>query len=391
MQPAPVVVPPSQNVQSVIALMNEHRIGAVIVAEPTGRLLGIFTERDLVRHVATAVPGWREYPISDWMTKEPITIAPDRGWEDAVAAMQQNRVRHLPVVEAERVVGIISSRALMARRTEYLDQRIEARTRELKEANDELMARDAEVQHHLKAAGRLQTQLLLPRTPPEWPELSWAVHFAPLDHLGGDYYDIATPTPEHLGFLIADASGHSVAAAMVAIMARFAFSEVAQKTTSPGKVLAFLNQRLQELSGERFVSAFYCVLNRRTRVLTFANAGHPYPLHYEAATGKVKQLRVQGFLLGVMPEEVYREKEVVIAPGDALCFFTDGLFEARNEIGEQFGEDRLTNCMLNHGHLAAKDCLASILSCQSGFCSGVPFTDDLTAAVCRWGSLAVHP
>jgi phosphoserine phosphatase RsbU/P len=382
MHPDPVVVHPDRPVGDLLLMMNRQRIGSVLVCDDSDRLVGIFTERDLLVRVADAVVGWRNYPVSDWMTRDPHFIAPDVGWEEAVATMTNRKVRHLPVVESGRVVGLLSTRMLMDRRTEYLNQRVEERTLDLRRANDQLMARDLEVLHNLRAAGRLQ-QTLLPHAPPDWPELKWAVHYAPLDHLGGDYYDFATPDADHLGFLIADASGHSIAAAMVAIMTRFAFAEVGHTTTRPGEVLAALNRRLSGVADERFVTAFYGVFNRRTRTLRYANAGHPYPLLLEAATGKVKPLAAQGFLLGIIPDEVYAEREVTLAPNDALCFFTDGLVEARNEIGEQYGEDNVTGCLLAHPSAAPQTATDEILRSQQTFCSGVPLSDDLTLSVCR--------
>src|SRR5262249_55414883 len=154
---------------------------------------GIFTERDLLRRVLDAPTDWRSHPVSQWMTLNPHTITPDVGWEEAVALMTRLGVRHLPVVEGQRVIGIVSARMLMSQRTEYLNQLVEARTRELKRAIDEVLARDSELHYNLRAAGRLQTRLMLPNNPPQWPELRWGFHFAPLDHLGGDYYDIARP------------------------------------------------------------------------------------------------------------------------------------------------------------------------------------------------------
>lgn len=381
MDPAPVVVGPDRTVGELLPLMNEMRIGSVLVADPDRRLLGIFTERDLLLRVADAVPGWRAYPVSDWMTRDPHTAGPDVGWEEAVSLMTRLRVRRLPVVDGGRVIGLLSTRMLMARRAEVLNQQVEARTAELRQANEALLARDQEVLYNLRAAGKLQKQLL-PHAAPDWAELNWAVHFAPLDHLGGDYYDFAEPTPDHLGFLIADASGHSVAAAMVATLTRFAFAEVSRGTTSPGEVLAGLNQRLQGVTEERFVTAFYGVFDRRTRVLRYANAGHPHPLRWEAATGTVRPLAASGFLLGVIPDEVYAEKQVTLAPGDAVCFFTDGLIEARNEIGELYGEERVMDC-LGTAAAGGEDVLAHVLACQRRFSSGVPLTDDVTVAVCR--------
>lgn len=381
MEHSPVVVTIDRPVGALVSLMNQRRIGSVLVADDAGRLLGIFTERDLLRQMAEPVVDWQRRPVGEWMTADPITVTPDVGWDEAVTLMTHHRVRRLPVVEDGKVVGLLSARMLMERRTEYLNQLVEDRTLELRRANDQLIARDQEVLYNLRAAGRLQMQLL-PHATPNWPEFQWAVHYAPLDHLGGDYYDFATPAPDHLGFLIADASGHSVAAAMVAVLARFAFAEISPHTTNPGEVLTAINQRLQGVTEERFVTAFYGVFDRRTRVLRYSNAGHPYPMLFNAVTATVRPIAAQGFMLGVVPDEVYAEKEVTLAPGDVLCFYTDGLVEARNEIGELFGDDRLIGCLERHAGEKG-DLIARVLNAQREFCSGVPLSDDLTVAVCR--------
>ncbi len=381
MQAEPVAVQPACRLRDVMEQMNRRRIGAVIVVDDATELLGIFTERDLLLRVVDADTGWRDLPVSDWMTPNPHSITPDVGWEDAVALMTRLRVRHLPVLDARRVIGVVTTRMLMGYRAEYLNGLVEERTREVKRAMDEVVARDSELRYNLRAAGRLQTRLLLPHEPPEWPELRWGVHFAPLDHLGGDYYDVARPDPDHLGFLIADASGHSIAAAMVAIMSRTAFSEVSSTTTSPGAVLTEMNSRLQGLADERFVTAFYAVLNRRTRVLTFANAGHPYPLRWVARTGAVQSLAAQGFMLGIVPEEQYRERSIQLEPGDRLCFYTDGLVEARNGMGEGYGTERLEASFAAHGALAAEPLAENLLTDQRDFRGGHPLSDDVTLVV----------
>lgn len=381
MLPDPVAVPPDCPLRDVIEQMNQRRIGAVIVVNPENEIAGIFTERDLLRRVSHAEPGWLDGPVSRWMTSNPHTIAPGVGWEDAVSLMDKLRVRHLPVVEERRVIGIVSTRMLVSRRTENLNRLVEARTLELKRAIDEVMARDSELRYNLRAAGRLQTRMLLPHTPPEWPELRWGVHYAPLDHLGGDYYDVAQPDPDHLGILIADASGHSIAAAMVAILSRTAFTEISGTTTSPGAVLSEMNTRLQGLADERFVTAFYAVLNRRTRVLTYANAGHPYPLCRVARTGEVRPLVAQGFMLGIVPDEQYREKQIQLEPGDRLCFYTDGLVEARNGMGEGYGTDRLQSAFVAHGAFPAEPLAQHLLADQQSFRSGQPLSDDVTLVV----------
>ena len=376
----PVVVPPSATVQHVLSIMNQRRIGSVLIVAEDRRLAGIFTERDLLKRVASAVPGWRDYAVSEWMTKTPHVIEPDVGWEEAVARMHKLRVRHLPVVDNDFIIGIVSTRLLMSRREEYLNVRIARRTTELKDANEQLIARDAEQRHNLRTAGLLQTRMLLPQAPPDWPELRWAIHYAPLDHLGGDHYDFAQPEEGRLGFLIADASGHSIAAAMVAMLTRFAFEEASRKT-SPGEALGVMNQRLQELTEERFVTAFYGIFDRRSQTLRYAAAGHPHPLRYEAACGRVTELKASGFLLGIIPNEVYAEKEVKLEPGDKLCFFTDGVVEARNEIGELYGIARLTACLTQYGDQPAVNIVDHVMQNLRDFCGTAPYMDDVTLIV----------
>jgi serine phosphatase RsbU (regulator of sigma subunit)/CBS domain-containing protein len=381
MQGEVVTVAPDCPLDVVLGLMNLHRIGAIVVVREDRSLAGIFTERDLLRRVAVAEDNWRARPVSEWMTLNPHTIDPDIGWEAAMQAMERLRVRHLPVIESGRVIGIISPRLLVAHRADHLNRMVEERTRELRLANEDLLARDAELRYNLQAAGRFQNRLLLPHAPPDWPELRWGVHYAPLDHLGGDYYAIAQPDADHLGLLIADASGHSIAAGMVAILSRIAFSQVAERTTSPGEVLAAMNRRLQGLADERFVTAFYGVLNRKTRTLTYSSAGHPHPYRFSTRSGEVQPLSAQGFLLGIMPDEVYREREIVLEKGDRLCFYTDGLIEARNEIGETFGTQRLQQCLTAHGIEPAERLSAHLLSHLTEFRGSISLADDVTLVI----------
>jgi serine phosphatase RsbU (regulator of sigma subunit)/CBS domain-containing protein len=381
MHSEPVVVSPDLAIRDVLELMNQRRIGAVVVVGHDRSLVGIFSERDLLKRVVAADQNWRDFPVSAWMTHKPHSVRPDLGWEEVTSLMERLRVRHLPVIEHGRVIGLVTTRTLMSHRAEHLNAQIEKRTRELRQANDELMARDADLRYHLRAAGRFQTRLLLPHSPPDWPELRWGVHFAPLDHLGGDYYDLAHPSPEHLGFLIADASGHSIAAAMVAVLSRIAFADIAKTTTSPGEVLTSMNSRLQDLADERFVTAFYCVLDRHTRVLRYANAGHPYPVRRNGSNGQVQQLTAPGFMLGIMPGEEYRERSLQLQPGDRICFYTDGVIECRNEIGETYGVERIIACMELHGNARADRIAKAIIEDLRHFRGVHPFTDDVTLVV----------
>jgi sigma-B regulation protein RsbU (phosphoserine phosphatase) len=371
-----VTVSPNEPLQEVIRRMADRQIGAVLVAVGD-TVVGIFTERDLLRIAPDAPHGWRQSPVADWMTRDPHTVSPDGSWEEAAALLDRLGVRHLPVVEHGRAVGMLSARLLMSHRAGHLNQQVEERTGELQRLTGELLHRERQTQRGLKVAGRLMNRLLLPGAPPDWPELAWAVHFRPLDPLGGDYYDFAQPDGRHLGVLIADASGHSLPAAMVAIMARIAFAEAGRDTTSPAAVLRGMNQRLQELTDERFVSAFYGVYDRVQRRFTYAGAGHPPPLQYGAKTGVVRPLVSRGLLLGIMPDAEYEEASVELARGDRLCLFTDGVTETGLE---PFGVERLeAELAAARGHADAV--LRRVLASLADYRGDRPPNDDETLLV----------
>ncbi|MBX7104309.1 MAG: SpoIIE family protein phosphatase [Gemmataceae bacterium] len=373
MTPEPLVVGPDTPIRDAARQMNSRRVGAILIADSTG-LIGIFSERDLLRLAAGDEPGWQDRPLHSVMTRNPYRIGPEAGWEDAVTLMETHRVRHLPVVEGERVIGIVSSRQLMARRTDHLNQLVDRRTYELSE-------RDRILQHQLRLAGGLLERALLPQQPPGGPDLAWAVRYLPLDSLGGDYYDFVTTRKNMLGVLIADAAGHSVAAAMVAVMARIAFAEAAREVTRPAEVLAQMNDRLTGFNGERFVTAFYARLDRPARRMICANAGHPRPIHYSARTGQCEPIGPTGLPLGVTDSVAYTESMVELDPGDRLVFFTDGVTDANNPKGESFGTRRLAAVVADGAHDDAQQLLERIKKELTTFRAGTANEDDITILV----------
>src|SRR5262245_36637860 len=266
-------------VKDAAALMSRRNIGAIVVCE-AGRVVGILTERDLLRAAAS---GYHpdDIAVSELMTPSPLTIAADATFTVAADLMMQRGVRHLPVVEKGRPVGMVSVRDLMEHRSRYLEWLVQQRTAELEEKHAALEERDRLMQFHLDLAGRIQRQLL-PASPPELPAFSFALAYHPLEHVSGDYYDFAMLASGRLGILVADASGHGVPAAFVSVMAKTAFQAYAHGIESPAAVLATMNHRLANLmEAERFITMFYGVLERESLRLRYALAGHPPPLWYQ--------------------------------------------------------------------------------------------------------------
>jgi serine phosphatase RsbU (regulator of sigma subunit) len=311
------------------------------------------------------------------MTRDPRTITPGSSWEDAMALLERFHVRHLPVVEKGQLVGVLTARDLMARRADYLNRLVEERTRELRQANERLQERDAETRLHMMVAGRLQMRLL-PGQAPRLPEIECYAHYAPLDPLGGDHYDFAQPDPRHLGILIADASGHSIPAAMVAIMARTAFATASREGLSPAAVLSTMNQNLHGLTGEHFVTAFYGIFDRQSRLLTYANAGQPFPYCYHATPGKCEPLVAHGLMLGILPDSQYDEHHLQLSAGDKLLFYTDGVVDCVGEQDQAFGVGRLEAHLQEHGKQSARSLAQTLAHALTAFRGSRPPLDDLT-------------
>lgn len=376
MTPDPLMVEISAPVRDVVRLMNERRFGAMLITD-RGRLVGIFSERDVLRLVAADDPGWLDRRIDAVMTRSPIRIHADLGWEDAVALMQNRHVRHLPVDDGGRIIGIVSSRQLMARRTEHLDQVVNRKTFDLQE-------RDRALQDQMRLAGRLLERALLPQQPPSGANVDWAIRYAPLDSLGGDYYDFVNMPDGSVGVLVADAAGHSVAAAMVAVMARIAFAEAVRDAARPAEVLSRMNDRLTGLTEDRFVTAFFAQIDRSSRKLVCANAGHPRPLHFHSRDRRCSGIGLAGLPLGISEEATYEESVVEISPGDRLVLYTDGVIECKNADGENFGSRRLGETITASAGLDAGGLLRRIDGAIDAHRGPVVPDDDFTILIAEF-------
>lgn len=156
----------------------------------------------------------------------------------------------------------------------------------------------------------------------------------------------ATAALEAQRAVLGDVTGHGVPAALVIATMRSVLRAVALATPGPGGVLARVNNLLcPDMPPAMFVTCFCAVLDPASGGLRYANAGHPLPCR-QAAPG-LAELRATGLPLGLMPDEIYQKGEVVLAPGEGVLFYSDGVVEARSRAGELFGVPRLKQCMVS--------------------------------------------
>ena len=181
----------------------------------------------------------------------------------------------------------------------------------------------------LRLAGLVQ-QDFLPTQLPNTDKIKWASVFLPAEWVSGDIYNAVRIDEKHIGFYVADVVGHGMPAALLTIFLKQA---LVMRTTvdntyhifSPAEVMSNLNKRMaaQKLSGYQFATCCYCLLNTESLELTFARAGHPYPVLIRQGQ-EPKQLEVRGSLLGVFKEAEYFEDKVQLQPGDKILLYSDG-------------------------------------------------------------------
>jgi sigma-B regulation protein RsbU (phosphoserine phosphatase) len=181
----------------------------------------------------------------------------------------------------------------------------------------------------LRLAGLVQ-QDFLPAKLPNTDEVQWATIFMPAEWVSGDIYDIVRIDEQHIGFYVADIVGHGMPAALLTIFLKQAL--VMRETIgnnyrifSPAEVMKNLNLRMtaQKLSGYQFATCCYCLLNTKTLQMTYARAGHPYPIIIRPGRNP-EQLQIRGSLLGIFEQAEYIQGTVQLQPGDKLLLFSDG-------------------------------------------------------------------
>ena len=203
------------------------------------------------------------------------------------------------------------------------------------------------IEHELQIARRIQ-QELLPETTPELDGWQIAAYYGPAREVGGDFYDFLEFPDGRIGLVVGDATGHGMPAALVMATTRGMLRAVVQSLESPGEVLAKVNEALvADIPSSTFVTCFYAILEPRSGLLRYANAGHDLP-YLRHGSGEAEELRARGMPLGLMAGMSYEEKEIILAPGDSALFYSDGLVEAHNPKREMFGFPRLGRLVAEH-------------------------------------------
>jgi sigma-B regulation protein RsbU (phosphoserine phosphatase) len=250
--------------------------------------------------------------------------------------------------------------------------------REVTQAHSVRLA-DERAQHDWEEAAIIQ-RALLPAVLPSIRHCEFAARWQPAAGLGGDCYDLLQFTETRAGVSIADVIGKGVSAALLMSSLQTSLRAFAAEYVTPAEVTTRVNRLLcRGIAVGKFVSFCYSVLDTRTGRVAFCNAGHNPPVLIRE-DGAIERLWSTGMVLGVQSDGVYQQGETTLEPGDRLVMFTDGITEAMQLDGEQFGDGRLVETAVASRRGTAAQMLDTILSAVSRFTGG-SFQDDATLIV----------
>jgi serine phosphatase RsbU (regulator of sigma subunit) len=207
------------------------------------------------------------------------------------------------------------------------------------------------IEQELRVA-RLIQQTLLPKEVPDLEGYKLAAYYQPAREVGGDFYDFLKLDDEHLGLVVGDVTDKGVPAAIVMATTRTMLRASAQRLDSPGEVLKRVNDVIvRDIPPNMFITCLYAILNLKSGLLRYANAGHDLPYRRRSSSseaGGAEELRATGMPLGLLPGMSYEEKEIVLDRGDSVLFYSDGLVEAHDPERKMFGFPRLQGLVGAH-------------------------------------------
>jgi sigma-B regulation protein RsbU (phosphoserine phosphatase) len=258
-------------------------------------------------------------------------------------------------------------------------------------SGEEAVPRVGEVHRDLELAKEFQ-QAYLNRPYPRIPQvhvegrlrLAFYHRYEPALALGGDFFDIVTLAPDCAGVFIADVMGHGTRSALITAILRTLIGDLQHQGRNAPHFLTELNKQfcemLRTIPNPLFASACYFVPDTTARVATFSSAGHPSPFIVRSYLQRVSRLNVpppHGSALGLIDSEKYTGGHVRLNPGDVFLFFTDGVYEAHNAAGEEFGISRIEGILNKLIYKGGKAIVDGIMEAVKEFAGDEPVMDDI--------------
>jgi serine phosphatase RsbU (regulator of sigma subunit) len=232
-------------------------------------------------------------------------------------------------------------------------------------------------------------QRLLPASPPAVDGLDIAGHSTYCDETGGDYYDFLVldrPTPGTTLVALGDVMGHGVAAALVMASVRAVLRDRATESGTLAELMGRLNELIYaDLGGTRFMTMYLALVDARQRTFRWCSAGHDPAIVYDPSRDAFDEVDEAGFPLGVVPgNDGYTEcSSTTLSPGQVILIGTDGIWEAQDMAGEQFGKERLRDMIRAAASEPASEIVRRVLKAVLDFRGSAGASDDITFVVLK--------
>jgi phosphoserine phosphatase RsbU/P len=250
----------------------------------------------------------------------------------------------------------------------------------LRDAHETVARQLLAINNELDLAREVQLSIL-PREIPQLEGLEIAARYLPMGSVAGDFYDFLVIDEKHVGILICDVSGHGLSAALIASMLQTALAAQSPHASDPAQVLSGLNQALYGKFQHHFVTAAYVFVDMEKSTVDYAGAAHPPLLLWRARTSETTEWVENGLMLGPFSDSTYSAISLSLEKGDRILLITDGIIEAADQSGREFGMDRLRQILESNHALSASrlaDALLYRLSAWSQHAIGSGQADDIT-------------
>lgn len=343
------------------------------------RLLGIPTSHSELGPNIQFGSDKNEY-IMKWESSE-VRVGMSRLEDDTSA---QNYMFTLSKMESTgKELSYFNTQSLIDKSRELSQENrdLEAAVEVLKSFKTELEIKQKSIAKDLRLAKNIQKGII-PQFIPDWNGIQFYTYFQPMQEVSGDYYDyFSLNSAKNLALTVCDVSGHGVPAAFITAISKMLFSKY--KLKQPSDIFRNVNRELLELlKMQGYTTSFYAIFDQDYRV-TYSIAGHPRPILLKFGTNEIKILDGEGTFLGMFPDasEYFMDYSVQLESGDKLFIYSDGIIEAINEGGEEFGIEQLTELIKKTSKLNAQDSSEFIGKALDDFTMGTDQKDDITLIV----------
>ncbi len=352
------------------------------------------TGKEVIANDVNVVPFYQPGALENTRSEFAFPI---RFKDQVFGVLNIENIEHIELDEADRFMieaiaeylGIGKERIGLMDRITRQNRQLELQAEKLRKALNKVESQKKIIEEQnkrlitdLQKAGEFQRSLL-PETLPQLNDLKLATLYVPSSQLGGDFYDVLEVDERYVAVIMADASGHGVAAAMLSAMFKMTLHKYSDQIIHPARVLKKMNQDFSGIlqMGE-FFSAFLAVYDRHKNLLRYSNAGHPRPILYHYDTGQVEELDTNGFLLGILSDGIeFEQKEKKLQGKTRLMIYTDGINEAVNSDEQQFGVERIRSFMKKNANQLPDKFILNLQESLAKFTGDTNFEDDITIII----------